>query len=227
VTFQRRQPAAIGVKAPYPGFIEPALATSMDKVPSGERWIHEIKFDGYRVQVHLVNELAKVFTRRGYDGTKRFRKVADDAWHIGAGSAITRFGITTGLPSRNARPQADPSSCLTRRKLLRNLAGDRAAPKSLIAPMSRWTFSYSAPSKAIASSSMVQMACSDVSHRTSRSVIRTSNPWLRPPFACSGCDRRFRTAILYSDFPLLMWPPKRGAFLSCDTSLGANGALLG
>jgi bifunctional non-homologous end joining protein LigD len=57
-------------------------------VPSGDRWIHEIKFDGYRVQVHLVNEAVKVFTRRGNDWTRRFRKVADDAWHISAGSAI-------------------------------------------------------------------------------------------------------------------------------------------
>jgi ATP-dependent DNA ligase len=46
VAFERKKPAAIGIKAPYPGFI-PALATSVDKVPSGERWIHEIKFDGY------------------------------------------------------------------------------------------------------------------------------------------------------------------------------------
>ena len=60
---QRRKPAAIGVKAPFPGFIEPALATSVEKVPSGARWIHEIKFDGYRVQVHLANEAVKVFTR--------------------------------------------------------------------------------------------------------------------------------------------------------------------
>jgi bifunctional non-homologous end joining protein LigD len=88
MAFQRKKPAAIGVKAPYPGFIEPALATSIDKVPNGERWIHEIKFDGYRVQVHLVNEAVKVFTRRGNDWTKRFKKVADEAWHIGAGSAI-------------------------------------------------------------------------------------------------------------------------------------------
>jgi bifunctional non-homologous end joining protein LigD len=88
VAFQRKKPAAIGTKAPYPGFVELALATSIDNVPSGERWIHEIKFDGYRVQVHLVNEAVKVFTRRGHDWTKRFRKVADDAWHIGAGSAI-------------------------------------------------------------------------------------------------------------------------------------------
>jgi bifunctional non-homologous end joining protein LigD len=57
-------------------------------VPGGERWIHEIKFDGYRVQVHLVNEAVKVFTRRGNDWTKRFKKVADDAWHISAGSAV-------------------------------------------------------------------------------------------------------------------------------------------
>ncbi|GAA0023104.1 ATP-dependent DNA ligase [Bradyrhizobium sp. B024] len=79
---------AIGVKAPFPGFIEPALASSIEKVPSGARWIHEIKFDGYRVQVHLANQAVTIFTRRGHDWTKRFRKVADDAWHIRAGSAI-------------------------------------------------------------------------------------------------------------------------------------------
>jgi bifunctional non-homologous end joining protein LigD len=88
VAFQRRKPAAIGVKAPLPGFIEPALATSVAKVPSGERWIHEIKFDGYRVQVHLANEAVKIFTRRGHDWTHRFKKVAHDAWHIKAGSAV-------------------------------------------------------------------------------------------------------------------------------------------
>jgi bifunctional non-homologous end joining protein LigD len=87
VAFARRKPAAIGVKAPYPAFIEQALATSIDKVPSGARWIHEIKFDGYRVQVHL-NEAIKIFTRRGHDWTHRFKKVAHDAWHIKAGSAI-------------------------------------------------------------------------------------------------------------------------------------------
>jgi len=43
---QRQKPAAIGVKAPFPGFVEPALASSIEKVPSGARWIHEIKFDG-------------------------------------------------------------------------------------------------------------------------------------------------------------------------------------
>ncbi|MEY9463902.1 bifunctional non-homologous end joining protein LigD [Bradyrhizobium ottawaense] len=86
--FSGGKPAAIGVKAPFPGFVEPALASSIEKVPSGARWIHEIKLDGYRVQVHLANEAVKVFTRRGHDWTNRFKKVADDAWHIKAGSAI-------------------------------------------------------------------------------------------------------------------------------------------
>jgi bifunctional non-homologous end joining protein LigD len=88
MAYPRAKPPSIGVKAPFPGFIEPALASSIDKAPSGDRWIHEIKFDGYRVQVHLANTEVKVFTRRGYDWTHRFKKIASDAWHISAGSAI-------------------------------------------------------------------------------------------------------------------------------------------
>nr|WP_249810554.1 non-homologous end-joining DNA ligase [Bradyrhizobium sp. 157] len=88
VSFQRKKAAAIGVKAPFPGFIEPALATSIEKVPSGDRWIHEIKFDGYRVQLHIRNDAIKILTRRGNDWTTRFSKVAADAYLINAGSAI-------------------------------------------------------------------------------------------------------------------------------------------
>jgi bifunctional non-homologous end joining protein LigD len=43
MAFQRKKPAAIGVKAPFPGFIEPSLATAIEKVPTGACWIHEIK----------------------------------------------------------------------------------------------------------------------------------------------------------------------------------------
>jgi bifunctional non-homologous end joining protein LigD len=57
MAFQRKKPAAIGVKAPYPGFIEPALASSIEKVPGGDRWIHEIKFDAYRVEPELLAEI--------------------------------------------------------------------------------------------------------------------------------------------------------------------------
>jgi bifunctional non-homologous end joining protein LigD len=77
-----------GVKARFPGFVLPALATSIGKVPTGDRWLHEIKFDGYRVQLHVANEGVRVYTRRGFDWTDRFRKIAHDAWHLKTKSAI-------------------------------------------------------------------------------------------------------------------------------------------
>ncbi|MGY3440189.1 MULTISPECIES: non-homologous end-joining DNA ligase [unclassified Bradyrhizobium] len=99
MAFQRRKPEPIGTKARFPGFIAPVLATPIDKVPSGARWIHEIKFDGYRVQAHLANEEVRVYTRRGNDWTKRFKKIADDAWHISAASAIIDGEIVVPSPN--------------------------------------------------------------------------------------------------------------------------------
>ena len=48
-----RRKNALGIKAAWPGFVEPALASPIERVPDGTRWIHEIKFDGYRVQLHI------------------------------------------------------------------------------------------------------------------------------------------------------------------------------
>ena len=76
------------MKAPFHGFVEPALATSSDKVPSGDRWIHETSSTANRVQLHIHNDAIKVFTRRGNDWTTRFSKIAADAFLINAGSAI-------------------------------------------------------------------------------------------------------------------------------------------
>ena len=59
-----------------PGFIKPQLATLKMKAPSGEAWIHEIKYDGYRVQIHLDRGKVKVFTRNGHDWTNRFSAIA-------------------------------------------------------------------------------------------------------------------------------------------------------
>jgi bifunctional non-homologous end joining protein LigD len=64
------------VKREMPGFIRPQLATLKSKAPSGEGWIHEIKYDGYRVQVHINAGRKKVFTRNGLDWTKRFSTIA-------------------------------------------------------------------------------------------------------------------------------------------------------
>jgi bifunctional non-homologous end joining protein LigD len=46
------------------------------KVPVGAQWLHEIKFDGYRVQAHINGGRKKIFTRNGLDWTKRFSVIA-------------------------------------------------------------------------------------------------------------------------------------------------------
>ena len=63
-------------KSEMPGFIKPQLATLKTTAPKGEQWLHEIKFDGYRVQVHLNKGKRKLYTRNGLDWTKRFSVIA-------------------------------------------------------------------------------------------------------------------------------------------------------
>ncbi|WNJ92661.1 DNA ligase D [Bosea sp. 685] len=61
-----------------PPFVEPCLATLQDKPPAGDNWLHEVKFDGYRLQARIeagqVSEAGKVrlSTRSGLDWTERF-----------------------------------------------------------------------------------------------------------------------------------------------------------
>jgi bifunctional non-homologous end joining protein LigD len=64
---------ATGSAADMPDFIAPQLCETLARPPSAKGWIHEIKFDGYRVQVHLANEAVKIFIRRGHDWTHRFK----------------------------------------------------------------------------------------------------------------------------------------------------------
>jgi bifunctional non-homologous end joining protein LigD len=59
-----------------PGFIKPQLATLKEHAPSGAQWIHEIKYDGYRTQVHLDRGVANIFTRNGHNWTNRFSHIA-------------------------------------------------------------------------------------------------------------------------------------------------------
>jgi bifunctional non-homologous end joining protein LigD len=59
-------------KAKLPDFVEPVLAKLKPKPPVGERWIHEIKFDGYRLQARLDDGDLRLLTRSGLDWTDRF-----------------------------------------------------------------------------------------------------------------------------------------------------------
>ena len=61
-------------KAGYPGFIEPTLATLRGSPPPGANWLHEIKFDGYRLQAHIRSGRVSLLTRSGLDWTAKFGK---------------------------------------------------------------------------------------------------------------------------------------------------------
>jgi bifunctional non-homologous end joining protein LigD len=76
VAFQRNKVAAIGMRVSLPDSSEPALATSTDKLTSDGYWIHKIKLDGYRIQLHIHNDAIKVLTRRCND--RRLRRIAAD-----------------------------------------------------------------------------------------------------------------------------------------------------
>lgn len=59
-------------EADFPGFIPPALATLKPSAPTARKWLHEIKFDGYRLQAHVREGKTTLFTRSGHDWTDRF-----------------------------------------------------------------------------------------------------------------------------------------------------------
>ncbi|RWM00492.1 MAG: DNA ligase D [Mesorhizobium sp.] len=53
-------------------FIEPQLATLEKNAPSGDDWLHEVKFDGYRMQAQIAGSDVRLLTRAGLDWTKKF-----------------------------------------------------------------------------------------------------------------------------------------------------------
>jgi len=74
--------------AALPAFVAPCLATLADKVPQSDNWIHEIKFDGYRLQARLDNGKVKLLTRRGLDWTRKFPAIAEAIATLPAKAAL-------------------------------------------------------------------------------------------------------------------------------------------
>ena len=69
-------------------FVEPSLASPADRPPNGERWRHEIKFDGYRIQARVDGDEVRLLTRKGLDWTERFASVARAVRELNLGSAM-------------------------------------------------------------------------------------------------------------------------------------------
>ena len=63
-------------KAAMPEFIAPQLATLVKEPPAGDEWLHELKFDGYRMLCHLNRGQARFWSRNGKDWTEKFPNLA-------------------------------------------------------------------------------------------------------------------------------------------------------
>ncbi len=59
-----------------PDFIPPSLATLHSNAPRGAEWLHEIKYDGYRIQARLDHGKVRLLTRKNLDWTHRFKPIA-------------------------------------------------------------------------------------------------------------------------------------------------------
>jgi bifunctional non-homologous end joining protein LigD len=70
---------ALRAAASMPDFVEPELCRLVDRPPSGPGWGHEIKFDGYRMQLRVGDGKSVLRTRKGLDWTERFPEIAKDA----------------------------------------------------------------------------------------------------------------------------------------------------
>ena len=66
-------------RARIPEFIEPELCKPVDRPPLGAGWGHEVKFDGYRLQLRIANGEVTLKTRKGLDWTHKFQAIADAA----------------------------------------------------------------------------------------------------------------------------------------------------
>lgn len=69
-------------------FISPQLATLVKEPPSGDQWLHELKFDGYRMLCRIDRGRVRVWSRNGKDWTDKFLNVTEAARDLKLTSAI-------------------------------------------------------------------------------------------------------------------------------------------
>ena len=98
------------VKARQPDWIAPQLATLVDRMPTDDHWLHEIKFDGYRLLCRVKNGDVRLFTRNGNDWTPKLSAQAEavarlglkEAWLDGEAVVLTDQGRSSFQALQNA-----------------------------------------------------------------------------------------------------------------------------
>lgn len=87
-TARETKSSSARTSAVAPAFRPVQLATLVDAVPAGDRWIHEMKYDGYRTLVAVGGGEARAYTRSGLDWSGRFPSILADARQLKVQSAL-------------------------------------------------------------------------------------------------------------------------------------------
>ena len=78
-TTQAAARRAAAPKAEMPAFVSPQICKSASRLPSGDGWLHEVKLDGYRIQMRIEDGDVSLKTRTGLDWTEKFPAIAKAA----------------------------------------------------------------------------------------------------------------------------------------------------
>jgi ATP-dependent DNA ligase len=67
----------VGTTSRPPKWIKPQLTRLVDEAPAGPGWLHEIKYDGYRMHARIDGRGIKLLTRTGLDWSHRYRRTIE------------------------------------------------------------------------------------------------------------------------------------------------------
>jgi bifunctional non-homologous end joining protein LigD len=89
-----------------PEWIKPQLTQLVDQAPDGDQWLHEIKFDGYRMHARLDRGAVRLLTRTGLDWTHQYPAIAHAVSSIAQQAYLD--DELCGAPRRRHLLQHDP-----------------------------------------------------------------------------------------------------------------------
>lgn len=108
-----------GKRTPLPDFVEPQLATLVDRAPPGQEWLSELKLDGYRMLARCDGDDVRLLTRRGHDWTERMPSVAAelarlrlDRAFIDGEVVVLRDGVSSFQRLQNAISAGRDGECV-------------------------------------------------------------------------------------------------------------------
>ncbi len=89
---------AAAKKAALPKFVKPQLATLVEAAPEGDEWVHELKFDGYRIEARRDGRSVSLWTRNEKEWTKPFQVIADAVGRLPCREALVDGEAAVLLP---------------------------------------------------------------------------------------------------------------------------------